>query len=40
MVMRPNRDIGVDGCLRDQTYIGTKARAEDRKGRLKRGDTS
>jgi hypothetical protein len=39
IVMRPKREIGVVGCLLDQRYIGTKAREEDRKGRLNSGDT-
>jgi hypothetical protein len=38
MVINPNREMGVDGCRRLQMYMGTKARGEERKGRLKRGE--
>lgn len=37
MVMSPKSDIGVAGWRRDQRYIGTKARDEERKGRLNKG---
>jgi hypothetical protein len=38
MVTRPKRDICVDGCRRDQRYIGTNASGAERKGRVKSGD--
>jgi hypothetical protein len=40
MVTIPNNDIGVDGCRLDHRYMGTNARGDERKGRLKRGDMS
>lgn len=38
MVKRPKSEIGVEGCRRDQTYMGTNASGADKNGRLKRGD--
>jgi hypothetical protein len=38
IVIKPNKDMGVEGCLRDQRYMGTKANGEERKGRLNSGE--
>jgi hypothetical protein len=40
IVKSPNKDMGVDECLRDHRYMGTNASEDDRNGRLKSGDNA
>lgn len=40
IVKMPKRAIGVDGCRLDHMYIGTKAREDERNGRLTNGDSA
>jgi 3'-phosphoadenosine 5'-phosphosulfate sulfotransferase (PAPS reductase)/FAD synthetase len=40
MVITPKRDILMDGLRRDQMYTRAKAREEERKGRVRRGEIS
>jgi hypothetical protein len=38
--MTPNKDILMDGFLRDQMYTSAKARLDDRNGRVRSGEMS